>query len=282
VRIAVGFKVTPDHEALRPADWARLAAASGPAERAGAARYVRRVLGVFDEAALELALRLRDARAARGLATGLAAFTVGGREADPFLATLQALGFEAARLDPGAAGEGGRLDFAPATTAALVAAGARRLGGDVLLLGERGGPGGSGTVPFLAAEALRRPCVPGVTAVEPAEDDRLRVTFTTDDGPVRALAVLPCVLAVGNAVVSMLRAPTLTERLAVRDEQVAEYTAAALGVDVAAALGAQTAALASLEPVDRSRPGVVVHGGTPADLAHALYDDYLRARLEDL
>ena len=67
VRIAVGFKVTPDYEALRPADWAR-AAADEAAARAEATRYVRRVLNVFDEAALELALRLRDARAEHGLA----------------------------------------------------------------------------------------------------------------------------------------------------------------------------------------------------------------------
>ena len=97
LRIVVGFKVTPDYEALRPADWAR-AAADGARRRAPRRRrYVRRVLNVFDEAALELALRLRDARAAAGLETSLAAFSVAGREADPFLRTLQALGFERAR-----------------------------------------------------------------------------------------------------------------------------------------------------------------------------------------
>jgi len=279
MRIVVGFKVTPDYEALRPADWARLAAAGGPAERAEAARYVRRVLGVFDEAALELALRLRDARADHGLPTSLAACTVGGREAVPFLATLQALGFACARVDPGDAAADGGLDFAPTATAALVAACAQRLGGDVLLLGERGGPGGSGTVPFLAAEALGRPCVTGVTSLEPAEYERLRVTFTADDGPARAVAVPPCVLAVGNAVVSMVRVPTLKERLTVRDHPVAEYTAADLGVDVGALL-AGSPALTSLEPIDRRRSGVVVPGGTPAEKARALYDGHLRPRLE--
>ena len=286
MRIAVGFKVTPDFELLRAADWARLAAAEGPEGRAEAARYVRRVFGVFDEAALELALRLRDARADRGLQTELAAFTVGGREADPFLATLQALGFTCARVDPAAgqtspAGGAPDLDFAPAATAALVAACARRLGGDVLLLGERGGPGGSGTVPFLAAEALGRACISGVTAVEPAADERLRVTFTTDDGPFRGAVVPPCVLAVGNAVVSMLRSPTLKERLAVRDKPVAEYPPADLGVDLGSVLGG-TASLLDLQPVDRSRAGAVVPGSTPAEQARALYDDHLRARLEQL
>ena len=34
MRIAVGFKVTPDFELLRAADWARLAAAESPEGRA--------------------------------------------------------------------------------------------------------------------------------------------------------------------------------------------------------------------------------------------------------
>ena len=281
MRIAVGFKVTPDFEALRAADWARVAAAEGPEGRAEAARYVRRVLGVFDEAALELALRVREARAALGLETSLAAVTVGGREAGPFLATLQALGFDAARVDLGAAVPDGGLDFAPAATAALVAACAERQGAGVLMLGERGGPGGSGTVPFLAAEALGRPCVAGVTEVEPTDDGRLRVTFTADDGPVRATIAPPCVLAVGNAVVSMLRVPTLKDRLATRGRPVAESTPVDLGVDLAAVLRAAPAE-ARLETIDRGRAGVLVPGGTPADKARALYEHHLRARLEEL
>jgi len=288
MRIAVGFKATPDYEALRAADWARLAAADGPEERAEATRYVRRVFAVFDEAALELALRLREGRAALGLETSLAAFTVGGREADPFLHTLLALGFACARVDPAgpaplAGGPaGGGLDFAPAVTATLVAACAQHLGGDVLLLGARGGPGGSGTVPFLAAEALGRPCVTEVTATEPAGGEDLRVTFTADAGPVRAVTAPPCVLAVGNAVVSMLRVPTLKDRLAARDRTVAELTAAGLGVDFVAALAEAPAAPAGLETIDRGRAGVLVAGQTPADKARALYEDHLRARLEEL
>lgn len=279
MRIAVGFKVTPDYDALRPADWTRLAAAGDRAERAEAARYVRRVLGVFDEAALELALRLRDARAALGLETGLAAFTVGGHEADPFLGTLQALRFEAARVDPGPSGENGGLDFAPAATATLVAACAQRLGGDVVMLGARCGPGESGTVPFLAAETLGAPCITEVTAIEPAEHDRLRVTFTADDGPVRATLRPPCVLAVGNAVVSMLRVPTLKDRLAARDTPVGGLTAEDLSTE-APAVGEQ--ALAGLETIERGRAGELVAGTTAGEKARALYELHLRAHLGQL
>jgi electron transfer flavoprotein alpha/beta subunit len=282
MHIVVGFKVTPDYESLRAADWARLAAAEGPQGRAEAARYVRRVIGVFDEAALELALRLRDARRQLGLRTDLSACTVGGRESDPVLATLLALGFEAARVDPDGCGQDGdlaeNLDFAPAATAALLAAVTRRLGGDVLLLGARGAPGGTGLTPFLASEALERPCLTQVTAIEPCGDDRLAATLDADDGPLRITLAAPCVLAVGNAVVSRLRVPTLSDRLAARGRRVAELDAGELG---GAGL-TPPASLARLEPLERRRAGVVVGGATPDEAARALYEEHLRARLEQL
>ena len=285
MRIAVGFKVTPDYEALRAADWAR--AAEGGVDT----RYVRRVLDTFDESALELALRLRDARAAHGRETGLAAFSVAGREADPFLKTLQALGFErAVRVDAGGesdgAGPGSGVDadlgFAPSATAQVIAACTRELGGDVLLLGCRGGPGDDGTIPFFVAEALGRPCVTQVTAIEPVGGDGLRVTFAADDGPVRATVRTPCVLAVGNAIVSHLRVPTLTDRLAAREATIAELQASDLGVNVIAAVEREPAVLAGLAPVDRSRAGVITGGATPAAKARELYDAHLRARLAKL
>ena len=271
LRIAVGFKVTPDYEALRPADWAQ-AEARGVVE----APFVRRVLNVFDECALELALRLRDERAGLGLATELSAFSVAGREAEPHLRTLQALGYErAARVETGA-----DLDFAPCATAALVAAGTEHLGADLLLLGCRSGPGDGGTVPHLVAARLARPCLTEVTAIAVTRDDRLRVTFTVDRGPARADVMPPCVLAVGNALVAMLRVPTLKERLAVRERRPAVLSPDELGVDLAAALAREPAALAGLETVDRSRAAVRVDGATPREKAQALYATELRARLE--
>ena len=117
MRILVCFRATPDYEALRESNWAALAAAAAADGATGggeATKYVRRILDCFDESALELALRLAEARGALGAATELAALTVAGREADTHLKTLRALGFaRAARVEPD-----GALDFAPAATAA--------------------------------------------------------------------------------------------------------------------------------------------------------------------
>jgi electron transfer flavoprotein beta subunit len=273
IRILVSFKVTPDFEALRDAEWA--AGAADGVET----RYVRRVLNCFDESALELALRLSESLAGRGVEADLGALSVGGREAEPYLKTLLALGYErAARVEPGAA-----LDFAPAITAALIAACARQMDrGDLLLLGCRAGPGDSGAVPFLVAETLGWPCLTQVIEVEALTADRVRVACMVDDGLVRVTLRLPCVLAVGNAVVSRLRVPTLTDRLARRDKRIDVVSAADLGVDIAGELLRVTCALTGLEEIDRARAGVIVGGDGPREKARRLFDEHLRSVIEKL
>jgi electron transfer flavoprotein alpha/beta subunit len=270
VRILVCFKVTPDYEALRDADWV-----AGPGD-AVRSRYVRRVLNCFDESALELALRLREALGARDVGAGLGALSVGGRETEPFFATLHALGYErAARIEPGAA-----LDYAPAATAALLAAYAQRVDrSDLLLLGSRCGPGDSGTVPFLVAEELGWPCLTQVTALEPAGGGRLRVTCAADDGHLSLTVRPPCVLAIGNALVSHLRVPTLTDRLARREARADVLAPGDIGVDVDVALSGAAVTLEGLERVDRARAGVVVAGETPSELARALFAAGVREAL---
>jgi len=292
MRILAYFGVTPDYEALRESEWST--AGRGPSsgggegdgrdEGAGPAdlpdtRYVRRILDCFDESALELALRLLDALVGLGGTAGLGAVSVGAADAEPHLKTLLALGFErAARVHTEAV-----LDFAPAATAALIAAYTQRIDrSDLLMLGARSGPGGDGTVPFRVADHLGWPCITQATEVEPLADGRLRVTLMTDDGLQRLTARTPCVLAIGNAVVSHLRVPTLTDRLAVRGRQPDILEPADLGVDLSELLGRETQTLTALESVDRRRESILVPGDTPRAKAQALFDSRLKSLLEEL
>ncbi len=277
LRILVCFKVTPDFEALREADWA--AAAADDAAQGVATRYVRRILNCFDESALEMALRLHDARAKHGVATGLGALSVGGRETEPYLKTLLALGYErAARVEPGAA-----LSFAPAIVAAIISGYVQQVDrSDLLLLGCRGGPGDSGAVCFRVAEALGWPCLTQVIEVVPLADDRVRVACMVDDGLLRVTLRLPCVLAVGNALVSRLRVPTLTDRLARRDMRVNVLSGADLGIDIAGELRREPCILTGLEAIDRARRGVIIGGETPREKARVLFDSHLKSVIETL
>jgi electron transfer flavoprotein beta subunit len=292
VRVLACFKATPDFEALREADWA--GAAAGVVET----RYVRRVLNCFDESALEVALRLSESAARRGVRVELDALSVGGREVEPYLKTLVVLGYEratrvppeaadaeseAADAESEAAGAESGLDFAPGVVASIIAAYARRVAhSDLVVLGWRSGPGDSSTVPFRVAEALGWPCLTQVTEVEPLSDDRLRVACVADDGPLRLTLRGPCVLAVGNAVVSHLRVPTLQDRLARRDRPIDVLAAADLGVDIAAQRRRETCLPTAFETIDRSRRAVVIEGRSPHDKAQTLFDSRLRDIMETL
>ena len=280
MRVLACLKATPDFEALGEAQWA------AAAERGVETRYARRVLNCFDESALALALRLSETAAALGLAVELGALSVGGREVEPYLTTLVALGYErATRVSAEAAGTvaGTGLDFAPGVVAAIIAAFARRVAQcDLVVLGWRSGPGDGGTVPFRVAEALGWPCLSQVTEVEPLSDGRLRVACVADDGPLRLTLRGPCVLAVGNAVITHLRVPTLKDRLARRDRLIDRLAAADLGVDIAAQRRRETCLLTGLETIDRSRGGAVIEGQSPRDKAGTLFDSHLRDIMDTL
>jgi electron transfer flavoprotein beta subunit len=121
-----------------------------------------------------------------------------------------------------------------------------------------------------------------VTELEPLPDGRLRVACMVDDGLLRVTLRLPCVLAVGNAIVSQLRVPTLTDRLARKDRRIDVLPAADLGVDIAEALARETCVLTGLEAIDRARQGVVIAGETPREKARVLFDSHLKGRIGKL
>ena len=120
-------------------------------------------------------------------------------------------------------------------------------------------------MPFRVAEKLGWPCLTQVVEIE-----RCWLTIACV-WPARSTTVfcaatlrLPCVLAVGNAVVSRLRVPTLTDRLAQRGKPIDVLSAADLGVDIAEELSRETCALTGLEAIDRARRGVIVDGDDAA------------------
>ena len=283
LRIVVGFKVTPDYEALRASDWARAAGGrNGDRRRPGGpeTRYVRRVFNVFDEAALELALRLRDARAEAGLETSLAAFSVAGREADPFLQTLQALGFDArrprgARRRPRLRAAGHRRRHRRVSAADRAAGRAaarqplrprrerrravpgRRRARPALPDGGHRSPGGLPRPPPRDLRGRRRPgSGDGRAAVRARRRQRRRLDAARADaeGPARGARSPP-----RPALVRASWASTSTRRSP-----------------------ASRPCSPGLETIDRGRAGTIVPGRTPAEKARALYETQLRARLEKL
>jgi electron transfer flavoprotein alpha/beta subunit len=91
LKIVVCFKVTPDFEQVLPSDFENFSPYID-------LNYVRRVISCFDEAALELALRIKDGRAAKNLPTECVALTYADALQSTFSRTLFAAGFDEIEL----------------------------------------------------------------------------------------------------------------------------------------------------------------------------------------
>lgn len=146
MKIAVCFKIVPDYEELSPAEW------KTPGEPDFS--YVKKMYGCFDEAALELGLRLKDSLKAAGIPAEAVALTAGagkGAASEQLLKTLYAAGYDELRILP-------ETDpFDPKKTAEQLAAALRRMQPDCLFTGRTVGPGDSGSVPYYLAKALSMP-----------------------------------------------------------------------------------------------------------------------------
>ena len=86
-------------------------------------------------------------------------------------------------------------------------------GQQVLLLGREAPLGNHGTTAQMTACLLGYPLISSVTDVKPGEGDTLRVRTMECGREMEQTVFAPCVLAVGNAVVSKLRIPSLRMRM---------------------------------------------------------------------
>ena len=210
MRLLVCFKAVPGWDKVLERDWQDFAPDSD-------IRYAGHVLNCFDESALELALRLKDAAAQSGRQVVCAAATVGPL-APGFAQSLYAAGFDEVVRIP--------LDdceFAPARVAGALAALARQMDAQLVLTGWAAGMADTGTVPFWLAEELGWPVLPEALGLEWADspEDGVAVTMQNRQGVWLGQARLPLVVSVGNST-AVLRAVPLRARLQAKDRAVVE------------------------------------------------------------
>ena len=263
MNVLVCCKIVPDLDRLSESDW--LVQDHGQVDTG----FVRTMVNPYDETALELTLRLADAAPAR-----MTTFTLGGGQAEPFLKTLRALGFDpTVRIEAR-----GDWRFCPDRLAALIAAYiAAGHPQDLVVMGRQSADGDNGKTPLLLAELLGWPCITGCLGFEAAGAGRLKVTSRVDAGLQVQVARLPLVLAVGNAAGSALRVPTLKSRM-LANRQRTEVLEPDPGPDRPGFR--QDPVLEELTPIRRRRAGRIVTGADPCALARALYEDGLKQHLE--
>ena len=214
MKITVCFKVVPEFDQVVEADWDSFSLSADLG-------YVKRVLGCFDESALETALRLRSAWNAAGEETECTAFTAGTLPSS-LCKTLFAAGFDRVREISGT----GVLEFQPRRTAALLGNCLKTAGFDLILAGRQAGYADTGMVPLLLAEALGIPVITEVEEIAPCSGG-VEVKRVNDAGREQLRVRPPLLAALGNSPISALRAVTLSARMAASKRSAEKLSAAA-------------------------------------------------------
>lgn len=254
LHIAVCLKAIPDPEV--PASDLQIDAA---ARRATAGSFV---ISPFDENALELALKLREATGSGHIT----AVSAGGAEATDRLRKALAAGADAmVRVEPPAEPD-------PYATAVLLAGAIHRLGDvQLVLAGRQAGDWDHGQVGGLLAELLGWPYLPFVfsLAPDPEQPGHLRAERETARGYALVRAPLPLVVSATNHAQCVLRLPKTRDLLRARQTPVTTWSAADLAATGAAAPGRTR--LRSLQRVlETGRRCELLPGDGPAAQAEAL------------
>ncbi len=271
MKLLACFKVVPDMEAINSTDWEVTDSLSVDLS------YVRLVWNCFDESSLEMLLKLSDLSEGFPALVNLWALTVGQKNADSYLKTLYALGYErAVRVE-----EDRDLRFCPEWMAEVISAFVKKENTvDGIVMGSVSSDGNNGMTPYLTAEKLGWPCISQVIGMEPVDDTHVKVVSQQDHGNVTQVVKLPCVFAVGNAPCSYLRVPTLKDRMKKGKKSIEYLDISQLGLKKE--ISGEGFVLTGLEPVRQERDGVIIEGETAAEKARILYQDYLRERLDAL
>jgi electron transfer flavoprotein beta subunit len=170
------------------------------------------LLGPFEQNALELVLKLRDA----GVVDRITAVSVApGEQVDGLRKAL------ALRVDEAIQVVGDTVD--PSQTAALLEAAIRRIGApDLVVAGRQAGDWDNGQVGYLLAERLGLPCASLVFRAE-RDGDRLRVRRMAPSG-VEELGVRPpAVLTVTSDPSLQLRMGSVMDRMAANKKPVERW-----------------------------------------------------------
>lgn len=186
---------------------------------------LKRVIGPFDENALEAGLQLKDGAGAR-----VTALTFGpATNVDALRRALAVRSDAAVHVMEEAATE---LDSAG--VAEVLAAAVRKMGDvDLVLCGRQVGDWDSGQVGPLVAEELRLPCVTLARQIQLQGEGAVRVEREVPDGIAVVEAALPAVVTVTNAPGNQLRIAKVKDVMAAHRSPITTWSAADLGADLA-------------------------------------------------
>lgn len=212
MEILVCFKIVPDYEEIPEADWENILNLD--------MAYVKKMYGCFDEAALEMALCLKEELKEAGEKASCTALTIGTGPKILFTG-LYAAGFDRViRI-------GGNLEeFVTQKTAGMLANCIRRLKPDLILTGHQTGASNSGMTAALLSAALSVPWVFEVTKLHmERQTGKILVTCEQEKAHLVRRMDTPFVLSIGNTKKSRLQMFSLKARMEAAKKPVLEESA---------------------------------------------------------
>ncbi|MGI6004033.1 MAG: electron transfer flavoprotein subunit beta/FixA family protein [Christensenellales bacterium] len=264
MRLLVLFKIVRDLDAVSQREW-READAFDPDFS-----FIKKMVNVFDEAALETALHVADAARGRGQSVRLTALTVCGNEdISTFTSHLYALKFDEVAVIRSPED----FRFNPLYPARLIAEYVRREGSfDLIFAGSQCGVGDNRQTPLILSWMLDLPCVTQVTDVE-LEGNATVARSQIDGGARERRLTGPAVVAMGNATRAYLRLSTLREKMAAKAKRCTELTPEDFGSPPAEQEGVLFKGL--IRP-ETGRACRMIEGQDDAQKARHLFDAVLR------
>lgn len=230
-----------------------------------------KLLGPFEQNALELALQLRQAGAIERI-TALLAGPAEGEEALRKALALRADEAVHVETDP-------QEDLDPSQTAELLVAAIRRLDAlDLVLAGRQAGDWDYGQVGYLVAERLGWPAV-GVVWRAELRDGRLHV-WRSGPSSVEQLAVrLPAVLTVTSHTDLRLRMGSVIDMMAANRREITRWTPAELGLGHDELAAARRLVLAEVRVPELERTCELIEGEDAAGVAVRVLDRLAELKL---
>jgi electron transfer flavoprotein beta subunit len=218
MKIIVCMKQVPDPEAHR--DSFEINAGTMRVEPKG----IQPVLSLFDENALEAALKIKDALSG----TIITVLSIGKRVANAiFQKALSAGADELVKVEDDRLEAGSIDSFAAAK---VLAAAIKKLGdGDLILCGRQSADWNAGITGFGIGESLRYPTIGFAKKID-TDGEILRVQRLIPEGYETLQTKLPAVVIAGNEA-GMLRYPTMIQRREARSKPVHSLSLSDIGCD---------------------------------------------------
>lgn len=272
LNILVCFKLVPDLDQLSGDDWlidSHLRVDTS---------FVRSIINPYDESALELALKLKDAALDKSVNLKLTALTIDTSRSDRTLKNLFALKYDhAVRIE--AASD---LRFNGSAVSRMIEQYVRVIRNhSVIIMGSQSSEGNNAKTPPLVAERLKFPCITAVTGIGlSAESGCLDITSVIDDMQVFQTVRPPVILAIGNAPNSYIRIPTLKDKMAVSKKEIKICALKDLELQDDDLEAENDCVLTALFYDNHEKACVFIDGESAIEKAGTFYMDYLRERVK--